>query len=154
MRETSLPVLERVKKASGMLFTRSKSWHRSRWVKPSPIRAEHQRSSNPSPMPTSANPATTSASCTTRPVFPASTPSSMMRWNSSIGITVVALPPSTATAKTMNHPLKGLACASTRRAVPRGKWCCSTEWSRARGLNMAPSPRLTPSPSRGLMRRG
>jgi hypothetical protein len=116
-----------VKKDSGMLMTRLNSLHRNRWVSPSPIRAEHQRSTSANKAPSTASPPTISDSCTTRSMFPCITPSSMMRWNSSIGSTVVALPNSTATAKTMNHHLNGSACCSIRRTVPRGKWCFRTE---------------------------
>ncbi len=76
-------------------------------MSPSPIRAEHQRSTICSSADPTAIPATATASQTMTSTSPASTPSSMIRWNSSSGATDSALLTITVMRKTMMRPLKG-----------------------------------------------
>ncbi len=82
-RWTSAPVRVRLKKASGMRCTWSKTAVRRSTMRPSPMREENHRWATPSAPESTASPAATAESATTTPTSPAVMPSSMMRWNSS-----------------------------------------------------------------------
>ncbi len=77
-RVTRAPVWVRLKNATGICWTWSKTWVRRSYTKPSPIRAEYHRSASPSAAETAASAATTPASAMTTLVCPGTIPRSMM----------------------------------------------------------------------------
>ena len=106
-RDTSLPVLEREKNATDIRCTWSNSWVRRCRISPSPMRAEHHRSTTLRAALNTAMPATTSARMTIRLTSSPSTPSSMMRRNNRAGATPRAEPSTTVMRNTMMRPLNG-----------------------------------------------
>ncbi len=87
---------------------------------PSPIRAEHHRSTTPSAAASTAMPATTNDRVTIRGTSPPSTPSSMICLKRIAGATPSAEPMTTVMRNTVMRLLKGAPYPSTRRTIPLG----------------------------------
>ena len=85
-RETSLPVWVRVKKASGICTTWSKTLVRRSKISPSPIVEEHQRWTSPITACSTASTGHGDAEHDHQLPVPPSTPSSMISLNSSGGV--------------------------------------------------------------------
>ena len=126
MRLISDPVCTWVKKATGIRCTWSYRLTRRSKIRPSPMRADHQRSTNDSPASQNAAATMIAASTLSCDRSPAGMASSMTRPNRIGGTRNARAPSSCAVRNPDSIARYGRASAAARRTVPGAMWCPST----------------------------
>ena len=143
MRETSAPVCVRVKNASGCRCICRNTLVRSSSTRLSAIHAEYNDFTYVAPAPTSASPATVSASVTTTLSRCCRMPSSMISRKISVLTTTMAESTAVIPSSSTIGPRYRRRYGQTRRTVP-GRTCCRVaSSSRYRSTN--PGPEITGS---------